>query len=245
MRYACLLSFVGFGLFFGTIALFVLPSLLLYYLIKPFHSRPEVIFQHLASWIYRFFFWSMPKFRLHLPDLPELPSSAIYISTHQSHIDYPVLGCLIPDYLILTRINFSAIPFIALVGKLLGARFLERHDAAALYKSYLELETMLKIGGNVIFFAEGTRHTGAKLNPFKQGAFRLAIKTQRPIVPVVIEGTQALLPKSQFCLATVESVDIRVSILEPIRPEMFTSAKSMAHHAQELMQKEKERLCAI
>jgi len=44
-------------------------------------------------------------------------------------------------------------------------------------------------GYSLITFAEGTRARGKDLAPFKKGAFRIAIMTGLPVVPVTINGT--------------------------------------------------------
>jgi 1-acyl-sn-glycerol-3-phosphate acyltransferase len=44
-------------------------------------------------------------------------------------------------------------------------------------------------GDSLIVFPEGTRGPGTELLPFHKGAFRIAIDTGLPILPVIIEGT--------------------------------------------------------
>lgn len=49
----------------------------------------------------------------------------------------------------------------------------------------------------VLFFPEGTRKidsAGGPLGPFKAGAFKLAIDTGAPIVPITISGARNLMP---------------------------------------------------
>ena len=58
----------------------------------------------------------------------------------------------------------------------------------------------------MILFAEGTRSRDGKLQPFKRGAFTLAAKSGVPIVPIAINGSFKILPKS--------SLDIRPNPIE-------------------------------
>ena len=44
----------------------------------------------------------------------------------------------------------------------------------------------------MIVFPEGTRGTESELLPFHKGAFRIAIDTGLPILPVIIEGTDRI-----------------------------------------------------
>ena len=44
-------------------------------------------------------------------------------------------------------------------------------------------------------FPEGTRSPDGRLQEFRRGAFSLAVKSARPIVPVAMTGTALILPK--------------------------------------------------
>ena len=45
-----------------------------------------------------------------------------------------------------------------------------------------------------MFFAEGTRSRDGRVKAFQDGAFRLAVETQTPILPLAIDGTMNALP---------------------------------------------------
>ena len=44
-------------------------------------------------------------------------------------------------------------------------------------------------------YAEGTRTIDGKLQPFKRGAFNLALKAGIPVVPLTVNGSFSILPK--------------------------------------------------
>jgi 1-acyl-sn-glycerol-3-phosphate acyltransferase len=54
------------------------------------------------------------------------------------------------------------------------------------------------------------------LKSFKKGGFRLAIKSKRPIVPVSLSGTFAILPKKGF---RIRPQTVRIYIGEPVPTE--------------------------
>ena len=49
-------------------------------------------------------------------------------------------------------------------------------------------------GIGILFFPEGTRSEDGRLLPFKKGAFRIAIESQLPVLPVTLLGTREICP---------------------------------------------------
>jgi 1-acyl-sn-glycerol-3-phosphate acyltransferase len=47
----------------------------------------------------------------------------------------------------------------------------------------------LKRGTSIMMFPEGTRSIDREIGFFKRGAFQLAIRTNRPILPLLIDGS--------------------------------------------------------
>jgi 1-acyl-sn-glycerol-3-phosphate acyltransferase len=47
----------------------------------------------------------------------------------------------------------------------------------------------------VLLYAEGTRTLDGRLQPFKRGAFHIAVEAGVPVVPVIINGTFRIIPK--------------------------------------------------
>ncbi len=77
---------------------------------------------------------------------------------------------------------------------------------------------ILEEGGSVLFFPEGHRSRDGQLQHFYSGAFRLAVETGRPVVPLCITGTDTLLPPGRFWLRPA-AVTLRA--LEPVDPGDF------------------------
>ncbi len=239
MRLKCLLSVYAFVLFWGTIGLFVFPSLLIYFVVYPFMKYPQDVFQHLSSVIYKIFFKLLRVADLEFTLPYALPNGAIYIATHQSSLDYPILGSFIKKYLTVTNLNFTSIPFASYVGKLIGARTLNKNNLGEIAFMYSELEDILHDNRNIIIFPEGTRSDGTKLGKFKKGAFRLAMKTNKPIIPIIIDGSAKLLAKGDPCFKTTKKTKVKVTMLAPIYPKDFADETQMLDFAANVMSYDK------
>jgi 1-acyl-sn-glycerol-3-phosphate acyltransferase len=92
-------------------------------------------------------------------------------------------------------------------------------EAVAKARAYLQR------GMSVMIFPEGTRSRDARLLPFKKGAFRLAIETGVPVLPVVVSGTAAGFQKGG---TTVGPCDAVARILPPVPTTGLTQADAGA-----------------
>ena len=72
---------------------------------------------------------------------------------------------------------------------------------------------------SLMFFPEGHRSRDGRLGRFYSGAFKLAVETNVPIVPVCISGTDRLLPPGGLLLAPTT---IRLQALPAVDPSAFT-----------------------
>jgi 1-acyl-sn-glycerol-3-phosphate acyltransferase len=73
-------------------------------------------------------------------------------------------------------------------------------------------------GISIVVFPEGTRSRDGKLLRFKKGGFLLAAQSNRPIVPVTINGSRQVLPAGAWRLRG-GTVDVTIS--EPIAVDGF------------------------
>lgn len=95
---------------------------------------------------------------------------------------------------------------------------------------YLDVETddwdevlakgarILAAGGHLLFFPEGHRSRDGQLQRFYRGAFRLAMETGAPLVPLCLTGTDKLLPPNRLWL---EPARITLRALPAIDPVTF------------------------
>lgn len=245
MLLKCIIGSFAHFLFFGIIVVSVIPSMLMYVVMYIIGKDRKDYFQKIFAFGNKIFFIIVPKIVVKIKNQKTLPESAVYIATHQSILDYPILTLFVPKHTMLAKINFKTVPFVTFFSNLVGVESLAGQNIEELGKMYQKFEEKLNQGRNMILFPEGTRHTTNYLKPFKRGAFRLAFKADKPVVPVVIEGLTKILPRKSFCFITSQKTLVNVTVLDPLYPKDFASDLELMKHAQKIMQTEKDRLCDI
>jgi 1-acyl-sn-glycerol-3-phosphate acyltransferase len=136
--------------------------------------------------------------------------AAIYVSNHTSYSDVlAVLALFPPNYHFVAKSEINQMPFIGTFLRKLGHFAFERNKLRARSRQVEQMEKALLRGESVFVFAEGTFTAQPGVRPFQLGAFRAAVKTGRPIVPVALRGTRrflrdgTFLPKPSRIIATV------------------------------------------
>ena len=124
----------------------------------------------------------------------------VYVANHASLFDIPAAISGIPDRVhIVYKKELERIPFFGW-----GLRFgrtyiaINRGRGAEAAKSLEVAIQKIRNGASVLLFAEGTRTKDGKLQPFKRGAFNLAVRAGVPVVPVTINGSYRILPRQTF-----------------------------------------------
>ena len=114
----------------------------------------------------------------------------IYVANHISYLDSMVLFATIPGYFCpLGNKEFSTKPIIGLIYKQITI-LVDRGSAESRAKSVKTLQNIINKGTSICIFPEGKfNETDKTLLDFYDGAFRLAINTQTPILPVVLPDT--------------------------------------------------------
>jgi 1-acyl-sn-glycerol-3-phosphate acyltransferase len=87
----------------------------------------------------------------------------------------------------------------------------------------------IRRGVSVLFFPEGTRSPDGQLRAFKPGAFRVAAATGAPVLPVLISGSEACLPKNDWRIGRHGEVRLRIG--EPIPSTDVTVEEATAFAA--------------
>jgi 1-acyl-sn-glycerol-3-phosphate acyltransferase len=143
---------------------------------------------------------------------------------HQSILDIAVLITSVPgDFGFVARREIFALPLVGFVMRRIGTIALDRAAPGDPMKALSAARDALARGRTVLIFPEGTRTADGALGTFRRGAALLALSRSVPIVPVVIDGTFAILPRRAV---TGRPGPIRLRVGEPIRPETGSAPES-------------------
>lgn len=165
--------------------------------------------------------------RLSVEGLDNIPKEGpcVFVANHRSYYDIPLLlASLDKPYGILAKEELEKIPLLSRWMKLLGCVFVQRDDVRASVRALNDATAIVESGRSFIIFPEGTRYKGEEggAGEFKAGAFRIAVKTETPVVPVAISGARGLF-EAHGNRTTPGTVRIRV--LPPIQTAGMSRAE--------------------
>jgi 1-acyl-sn-glycerol-3-phosphate acyltransferase len=157
----------------------------------------------------------------------------VMVSNHQSGLDILVLFKLHRHFKWVAKKGLFIIPFIGWNMALNGYISIERARGRSKLQMMDKAAASIRAGNSVILFPEGTRSPDGNLQNYKTGAFRLALETHSPILPVVIKGTHLAIKKGGLLIHKNDHV--KVVVLDPIPYESFShlDSKELAQMIQE------------
>ena len=127
--------------------------------------------------------------------------AAILASNHASYIDSVVLMASLPsDVRFLAKQRLAGYPLIGTVIRKAGHVTIEKATVAQQLSGADVLARLLREGRQVLVFPEGTFLRPPELLPFRLGAFKAAVDTRCPIVPIALHGTRRVLPDGTWLL---------------------------------------------
>lgn len=139
--------------------------------------------------------------------------SYMIMSNHQSYMDIFVL-LLFPVFIHwMAKKELFKIPLFGVMLRIMGGISIDRGEHAKGFTSIKQAARTIQDGKTVLIFPEGTRSPDGELLPFTEGGFFLAILSRAKVLPVIIKGTHAIMPKGSF---HVSPGTVHVTVKEPI-----------------------------
>ena len=146
----------------------------------------------------------------------------IYTSNHSSSLDIPGICLTVPRQIRpLAKKELQDLPIFGWIVRR-ACIVVDRSNNESRRKSMDHLKQVLRNGISIFIFPEGTQNrTNAPLMPFYDGAFRIAIETRQPVLPMVILNAGNLMPPKKYFIKPG-----KITIL--IGPEISTESLTLA-----------------
>jgi 1-acyl-sn-glycerol-3-phosphate acyltransferase len=144
--------------------------------------------------------------------------NAVIVCNHNSLLDIPVSFPFLPRAnKTIAKKSLSYVPIFGWIYSF-GTVLVDRKDSRSRQASFDKMKYVLSHGLDMLIYPEGTRNvTAAPLKSFYDGAFKLAIETQKPIVPIILLNTKRMLPAKPSMYFTPGKITMH--ILPAITPE--------------------------
>jgi 1-acyl-sn-glycerol-3-phosphate acyltransferase len=127
----------------------------------------------------------------------------IFCANHNSYLDIPVVGFSAPKFVVFVgKSSLSKIPLFGYMFKKLHIP-VNRSSIKDSYRSFESAKKSIERNHSLLIFPEGgiNEKNIPDLKNFKDGAFRIAIEKEIPIVPVTIPFNWIILPDESLQLS--------------------------------------------
>ncbi len=153
-------------------------------------------------------------------DYVDKRKSYIYTCNHTSFLDAPGIALAIPNqFRPLAKKELLKIPVFGLIIRVVTV-VVDRSSTESRKASLKTLKDILAKQVSILIFPEGTQNrTEELLQPFYSGAFRTAIETKTPIMPMVVINAGKLMPPGTM---SIKPGKIKVVFGEAIDTSSYT-----------------------
>jgi 1-acyl-sn-glycerol-3-phosphate acyltransferase len=153
-----------------------------------------------------------------------LPKPCVIVGNHTSYLDI----CYSPFYIDHTAIYMGKaelikIPLFGLFFKYMDIP-VNRKSVTDAHKAFVRAGEEIEANRSMVIYPEGMINNEGKLKPFKNGAFKLAIEKQVPIVPVVNVNNWRYLQNGGFFKSNGRPGMPTIVVGEPIETKGLTLA---------------------
>jgi 1-acyl-sn-glycerol-3-phosphate acyltransferase len=211
------------------------------FLLWPVDRNRRIAYRVVTFWGYSIF-QMHPLWKIHLIH-PERSKGGPYVVcvNHQSYVDPFALMAMHPHWKWVAKSSLFLLPFFGWAMKSVGNISVVRGERSSGEMALERCRAWLDRGVGVLLFPEGTRSKDLELQPFKHGAFTLALKAGVPILPIVLDGTGLAMQKGGFDV--LRGADVTISVLELVDTSKWRdNADGLKDHVRAMMLAELNRI---
>lgn len=146
---------------------------------------------------------------------------AVFLFNHRNNFDIFIVAALVKDnWTGIAKKELASNPLVGPLGKLMDAAFIDRADTASAVAALAPIEEAARKGLSILVAPEGTRLDTQSVGPFKKGAFRIAMATGLPVVPIVIRNSESVAGRNS---TTLHPGTVDVVVLPPVSVADWTA----------------------
>ena len=162
----------------------------------------------------------LAKIKVNVSGYENLPKgNVLFVSNHSNWGDAFILMSVVDrpcGMVVAKEANWDKVPLISGWLDMINCLHLDRSNNRNALKTMQEGENILKEKCSLGIFPEGFVTKSDTLAPFKDGAFRMSLKAQVPIVPIYIKNSKGIFEMTSRWTGKLYPTQIDVQILEPI-----------------------------
>ena len=144
--------------------------------------------------------------------------SYVFVANHQGAFDiFLIYGYLGRNFKWMMKQSLRKMPFVGWACEKSHQIFVNKHGVSNIKKTYDDARRTLQGGTSVTVFPEGSRTFTGHMGFFRRGAFALADELQLPVVPMTINGSFDVMPRTRDG-HFVNWHRLTLTIHRPIRP---------------------------
>ncbi len=123
--------------------------------------------------------------------------SYVFVANHQGAYDiFSIYGYLNHQFRWMMKKSLEKIPLIGKSCRMSGQIYVDNSSPAAIKETMEEAKEQIASGMSVVVFPEGSRTWNGKVGRFKRGAYTLAEEFKLPVVPITIDGSYQVMPRT-------------------------------------------------
>lgn len=146
----------------------------------------------------------------------DLPQTAIYCANHASYLDIVINYVVIPHYFVsMSKREIEKAPLFRIFFREMNI-LVDRKSKTDSHKAFIRAIQEIDKGNSVFIFPEGGITNSGALQNLKNGAFKLAIEKQVPIVPITYLNNWKMLQNGGFLKVRGRPGICNVIVHEPI-----------------------------
>ena len=200
----------------------------------PEPKRSRVAYFFYTKWMALFFILSGVRRNIKGRGNFKKGQNYVVVCNHNSLMDPPLSSPAIPGpNKTIAKAEMAKIPIFGIIYKR-GAVLVDRKSEESRRASYGKMKEVLQQGLHMCIYPEGTRNkTKEPLQRFHDGAFRLAVDSQKAIIPALIFNTAKVLPRKTFFFwpAKVEmhflpQIEVANKTVQQVKQEAFEIMKT-------------------